>query len=183
MTLRVRTHITGVVGGPWENVLTFSGTTQSDADSAAAAVHAFWLSASSEMKCGGSIKIDPFVQRFDASTGTIDDIFGVSQDAISVTLAGTMLPVATQGRIDLRTGYFPAGREVKGRIFIPACDESRNDSGQPSTALTNNFQTWINTLLAASPALVVYSRKHHLVADVTAGAPWNEWAVLRSRRD
>jgi len=109
----------------------------------------------------------------------------VTSTVVTGTEGTEKLPPATQGLIEWRTGFFVGGREIRGRTFIPGLSNSSSAANGVPTS------TWLTLAAAASTAIigwtssdfVVYSPTKHQKALVTAGQPWNEWAVLRSRRD
>jgi hypothetical protein len=93
---------------------------------------------------------------------------------------------ATQGLIRWRTGVFIAGRELRGRTFIPGATESRSANGRPDSTYITTAETAAQDLLdnaALGAALVVYSVTHRQVELVQSRSVWGQWAVLRSRRD
>lgn len=91
------------------------------------------------------------------------------------------LPAATMALLQLRTGTFFGGRELRGRIFLGGYTEASNTAGRPSTTLISTISTAANTLNAS--ALAVYSPTKKEWSSVSATPVWTEWAVLRSRRD
>jgi hypothetical protein len=86
--------------------------------------------------------------------------------------------------IKWRTGIYLAGREIRGRTFIPGLDAFTNAEGVVDTtvhdALSDDLATWLGGLSA--PPLI-WSRTHGDSAAVAAAEVWDQFAVLRSRRD
>jgi len=163
----------------------FGGTGFLDGANAVAALGNFWTSASSEMKCGGNVRVGFKVQDVNPVNGEVTGEAGITPANVSLGGAvGTMLPTATQLRADLITGVFIGGRGVVGGLFLPACDESRNTSGVPDATLQTNLGTWLSTLIAdPNSTPQVYSPTHRSVHTITGFRVRPYWSVRRSRRD
>lgn len=122
---------------------------------------------------------------------TIDPVTGALTGSSSVTprsgAGGNIdqpLPLATQGLLRMRTGFIVAGRELKGRLFVPGFCENNNSSGGPDSGTRFNIDTASDALIARTDtSWAVWSRTHGQASAVTAAPMWNKWAVLRSRRD
>jgi hypothetical protein len=94
------------------------------------------------------------------------------------------LPDATQIVIQWRTGVYHNGREIRGRTFIPGLADFTNDEGNVALATRTAIQSDLDTWLAAQAGLFfIWSRKNGLTAVVSDSSVWNEFGVLRSRRD
>lgn len=92
------------------------------------------------------------------------------------------LPRSSQGLIKWDTGFYIGARRVQGKTFIPGYTVGVNDAtGRPDTAALSSMQAVVNAFLGDGPQ--VASRKADQFIPIVAGAPWSEWAVLRSRRD
>jgi len=185
MGIRVNTTFTGMAGGPWYNSLAFTGTTLANAQDAADAVLTFWTSVCAYMKCGGTATVEPEVTIYSDATGEATGVFNTTPSTpISIPSGSGMLPTATQLLMRLRTGVFAGGREIRGRIFVPALDESANDSGRPNSGIITPMALALTTLISDTDSvLAVYSKKAGTTAVVNGGSVWNEWAQLRTRRD
>lgn len=124
------------------------------------------------------------VDEVDIATGDIISQTAVSAALIIGTDATEALPIATQGLVQARTGVFLGGREIRGRIFVPAFTETASSGGTPSSACKTDVNTQAGNFAADAAAnWCVYSRTHHAAAGVTSATMWSQWAVLRSRRD
>lgn len=117
----------------------------------------------------------------DSTTGEITGLD--TADPWSVTGDQTVdpLPPTSQALLQLRTGTFFGGRELRGRIFLGGYTEASSTDGKPTSALVTTISTAANTLNAA--ALAVYSPTKHEWSSVSSTTVWSEFAVLRSRRD
>jgi len=182
--LRVRTIFSGAPGTPWVSTMYFTGDdTQAGAEEANTAVGAFWESVDDIMDNSVSWSTDSLVAQL-SLTGELQDGFGVTPVTSTGETSGDALPWNTQALLQLRTGAYTNGREIRGRIFIPGLTEAANGDGVPSTATKNTINTAAATLAAVtSPDLAVWSRAHASVSTVATASCWAQWATLRSRRD
>lgn len=111
----------------------------------------------------------------------------VEYEAVATTsgiggASGEVLPTATQGLIKWQTAGLVGNRRVQGRTFVPGPTEGVNDGSGRPTAEYVNAQT-ANTAGLVTFGLYVASRTANEFFPVTSGQVWNQWAVLRSRRD
>jgi len=182
---RVRTAITGNSGGSQVATHYFDATSPFAAQDAADAVHAFWDALKSKIVTSYSFQVEGAVDEIDVTTGNPVATNAVTSTVVTGTEGTEKLPPATQGLIEWRTGFYVGGREIRGRTFIPGLSNSSSAANGVPTS------TWITLANGAATAIigwtssnfVVYSPKKAQQALVIAGTPWNEWAVLRSRRD
>lgn len=142
-----------------------------------------WGEFDDDMAASTPWEIDRDVQRIDVATGNV-----VGVETIGNYSGGgsgeNPLPPANQALIRWRTGFYIAGRELRGRTFVPAMLEANSDGGKPSSALLTRMTTSIADFLNdVDEKLVSYSPTHHAAAVVTSASVWGNWAVLRSRRD
>lgn len=129
-------------------------------------------------------KIEDQVDEVQVSDGQIIGQTGVTTATTAGTDATEALPWATQGLVRFRTGVFSGGREIRGRMFIPGFTETASSGGLPSSACRSDVNAAATVLADSTSAqLAVWSRTHSTVAGVTSASMWDEWAVLRSRRD
>lgn len=199
MTIRrVRTVFSGVAGSPWYSNLYFDadGVTPS-AQQNVDAVDAFWTALASLMDNAVTWTIGPEVPELDETTGELTGVQTVTPGTGAGTDTTDPLPYMSQGLVRLSTTDFVAGRRVRGRIFVPGLTETANTTtGQPSgSAIT--AMTTAGTNLVAAGGLLVWSRpfagdpaatpprpaRAGSKASITAVSGWNQWAVMRSRRD
>lgn len=185
MPLRVQFEITGPQGSPWLSTMHFSGTTLANAQGAANAVRAFWLALQGKIHGTAVGRVLPDVIIINDITGLPTGSFTVTPgDPISFTGGQPLLPPTTQALVRWRTGVYDAGREIRGRTFIPGITTFNNDQGKPDSALLANLTSAAAALVAdANSELVVYSKKAGASAVVTGGSPWTLFAELRTRRD
>lgn len=184
-------RVTTIWGGtgqglPYYSTHYFGGTTEGEADAAVAAVSEFWQACSTITDTGLAPVIQPEVEVVDVASGQVTGVFITEPDQPDMTASGDTLPWATQGLIRWRTGVFEAGREIRGRTFLPGMMEANNVLGVPASSWVTLANTAASTMLTESTGaggLVVYSRTHGQDALVSVGSAWNQWASVRSRRD
>lgn len=183
--LRVRSLLTGVPGSPFYSNLFFEGTLSSDAQAAADAVGAFWATVGQLMAPPLVINVDPFVPNITPLGGEIIGGFTITPPVtVGGTGAGVALPAATQMLAQLLTGAYAGGRAIRGKFNLPWVTEEHNvGNGTPSENGRALLQSAFEDLIAAGPALQVWSRKNGNAADVTDVTISPKFAVLRSRRD
>ena len=184
--LRVNGVFTGKPGAPYYNQLHFGGSTSLEAVAAANAADDFWNHMANALDTQMTWSSGPEVELVDIATGQVTDSFAITPETVDFTGTGEVLPYATQGLLRLRTNTFINGRRVRGRIFIPGVTEFMNTGGTVILATQTLFQDAGNLLLTSASGaggLVVYSPTHREAAPVASCAPWDQWAVQRSRRD
>jgi len=180
---RVRTVFSGPQGAPWVNTLYFDAAAGT-AQQAATAVRAFWAVLMDPIKSNVTAQVELEVATLNSTTGATEAVSPVTATVLTGLATGEPLPLATQGLIRLRTGVFFAGKEIRGRCFVPGITENFSSTGRPDSALTAYMNTASTGLLAATGTeLVVWSRTTGQYAPVVTMSPWSEFAVLRSRRD
>lgn len=147
------------------------------------AVLAFFNATKANQHTGLTIFVDGEIEHVDSTNGQViaTENTGAGGTAVGVD-ASDVLPYATQMLVQLRTGVFFGGRELRGRFFIPGFCEDNSIAGVPSAGILASVQSAATTLVGAAQ-LAVFSPTKFQWAAVNAAPVWNEWAVLRSRRD
>jgi len=180
---RVRTEFRGMQGAPWLSTMFFEegvGTAQDCID----AVGTFW----GAVDAGIDSEVDwatlPDVEAVSAVTGLVTGVTTTTPATGTGASATQALPFASQGLLRWRTGVYINGREVRGRTFIPGIVVSNNDNGGVLAAYQTTVNNAAAALIATSDAnLQIWTRANNNAATVTSGSMWNQFAVLRSRRD
>jgi hypothetical protein len=180
---KVRTLWSGAAGGPGVTTMYF-GTGGGTAANAVAAVAAFWNQAKNTIDNAWNYATDSVVLTIDETTGEPTGADGVTPVSSAGTDSNDHLPSMTQGLIQLRTGVYVSGRELRGRIFIPGPTEDVNVAGKPKS---DYKAAWLD---AVEDQLIngldvdfrVYSRAHGSASPVISASVWDEWAALRTRR-
>lgn len=180
---RYRTVFSGVAGAPWYSNMFFEGGTP-EGEAYGEDVQNFWTGVASQMITAVTWEIEPTYTVFEASTGLITDVGGWAGDAGAGLVSGEGLPYAVQAIVNWHTSVYVAGRELRGRTFIPGLTVTANDQGTLLESAQADIQTAASGLISGSSgAMTIFSRTHlveHIVE--TAQVPL-KLGVLRSRRD
>ena len=161
-----------------------AGALQTSGD-ASTAVHNFWNAIKSYVSDQVVFQVVNEVDVINVDTGVIQSVESPGDlGAVAGTDEGEPLPWQTQLVGRLRTGEYIAGRELRGRIFIPGISESNSSSGVPAGGLVDTVNDAMTGAFipGLSAEAVVYSRTHHVAAPVSAATCATQFAVLRSRR-
>lgn len=158
-----------------------TGTPQDAAD----ALAAMWTEIDSYMSSLVSWEIDPEVIIVESTTGDTSGVTPVTSTGSAGSDSSGIATLQTQALIRWRTGAFVAGRELRGRTFVPGIPKSLiTATGGVSTTLSAIVSNAaMDVVEAADCDLVIYSRTHHEYASVDVATCWNKFAELRSRRD
>jgi len=180
---RVRTVFTGVQGSPWLSTMYFLGSGGTE-QQAATAVGVFWGAVDARMASNVAWATEAEVVTIDSTDGQPTAVTATTPSSGAGASGSTLLPIVTQGLLRWRTGFFIAGRELRGRTFIPGLTENDNDVGIPNGSITGTVDPIAATLIGSANAeLVIFSRTHFDFAVVSSGTMWTSWAELKSRRD
>jgi len=183
-SFRVRTTIAGGPGGTGLSTMYFETGGGLLAEDAADAVVGFWNDCKTAIVNDLTMSTETSVYVIDGPTGQPTGVETVTGGSISGTSSSDPAAWAQQGLIEWRTGNFIDGREIRGRTFIPGPSYDLGGNGVPTSLYKSKLQTAIDNFLGNGLIhFQVYSRTHHLAAEVVAASIWPKWAVLRSRRD
>lgn len=185
--IRVRTQFTVPQGGPYLSTMYFgtaaATATQAEADAAVAATGAFWNTVKGAMGTTVSYATLTEVAQLDVD-GTLTGLFTTTPQTGTGVVAAQLLPYASQALVRWATGSFVAGKQIKGRTFIPGITKNGDTDGKLDGPTQTLIQGAANTLNGVTtPPLVVWSKRWALTATVSSASVWNQFAVLRSRRD
>jgi hypothetical protein len=179
---RVRTEWTGLPGGPALTTTYFplGASTQQAID----AMDAFWTSLQSRIANDAAWTVQADVEEIDPATGNIVAVTSGTTNGGNGSDTGGMLPNGTNGLLNLRTGVYLNGREVRGKLYVPAPTTAQLSDGVPAATYSSALVTAYNALLsAASIAFIyVYSPRNATAVQVTAATPSTNFARLRSRQ-
>lgn len=179
---RVRTEWTGLPGGPGLSTIYFTNaaTEQQVVD----AVRDFWTALNSRICTPAIWTVQGDVDLIDDSTGNIISVQTATPRTGNGSDAGQMLSYGTQGLLNLRTGVYQNGREIRGKIYVPVPSTTSNNDGVPqstySAALVTAYAAMEAT--AAASDVVVYSPTNGLSVPVSAPNPSAYFARLKSRQ-
>lgn len=182
---KVTTIWTGYPGTPWYSTHWFDVGDGSGSADYVAYVGDFWLGIADQISSTVTFSVQGAVEEIDVATGQV--VGGATaSDAVGVgTATGDILPPMSQGLLRLGTGYYANGRQLRGRLFIPAPVESESN-GVPSSDYRAQIVQGGNSLQSsdeANGAWVVYSRRNHVAEYINAISAAPFWASLRTRRD
>lgn len=176
---------TGVAGTPGYTNMYFDADTSS-AGAYQTLVLGFWAAINPHIRSTATATMVNPIPIIDVATGEVVDV--AIGDGGTQTGGGgdDLLPPATSGLLQLHTGVFVSGREIRGRNFIPYPTEPDSTNGVPIAAYMSDIADSANELQDvshANGAWVVYSRAHARFESITTPSVWGQWASLRSRRD
>lgn len=180
---RFQTVFSGVAGTPWYSNMYFEGGTP---EGAAYGPHVatFWDECASQMDSEVTWVVSPTYTVIEHSTGLIQDIGDWAGDTGVGLVAGEALPWATQMLVNWRTSVYVAGRELRGRTFVPGLQQNVNNNGIAAAASVADVLSAADNLIDNSnSALTVWSRTHFAEAIVVSAQVPTKLGVLRSRRD
>jgi len=179
---RVTTVFSGVQGAPYYSNHYFPGTTTPA--EGVEAVDEFWDGCASVMVDDCSWTVQGEVVDIDVTSGQPVGFTTVTGANGAGTLTGEMQSPAIQMLVRWTSEQVINGRLLRGRTFIPAIAETMNDGGRPSATAVADVQAAASALIVDIDSDIgVWSRTHGAFAVVTNASVWEEYAVLRSRRD
>lgn len=181
---RVDSVSTGYAGAPYYTALYFRNVESVTADQLIQMVRTFWQDAV-------GVRTNALVTNILGDVPLIDTVSG---QAVGLTTGqptssqgtvntGAEWP-AKQGLLRLRTGDYASGRQIQGRVFLPAVATAAGEQ-QPTSTYRAAWNTAAATMIASSSSLgpwVVWSRKGGEAYTVESANVWSEWAILKSRR-
>lgn len=182
---RVRSVWTGVAGTPWYSNHYFTAfTTLAEANAGVAAVRAIWENNKVLMDDALQVTVEGLVANINVATDQVTSTWSGTDLTTFCTGTGDAMPYANQALIRWQTGVYLAGRQVVGHTFWPGLLEASNGpNGIVQSSTVSSILGQAGNLIAATPQLVVYSRKNATYAVVNGATVPSKWAVLRSRRD
>nr|CRY96194.1 hypothetical protein [uncultured prokaryote] len=183
--LRIRSVWTGVGGSPWYSNLYFDGTGSVDAQSCADNVADFWATFTLVWMPNLSVSVESFVAVVDPVSGDVTGGHTIDvPDPVTGSGSGGTLPTSTQALLSMNTPIYIAGRNLRGKLYVPGLTEGVNtNNGTPDPIYVQPMAEALEILADAGPDLVVWSRKNGITAPVSSVTASTKWAVLRSRRD
>lgn len=178
---RVRTIFSGVQGAPYYSNLYFGDG--SLANACVTAVSTFFADMDGVISDQLAWTVQGTVVTMDPVTGDItssEDVTG--QNGFGAD-TGEIMPFATQALVRWHTGEYINGRELRGRTFIPAMTIVSDDQGVLLSTNLTTIQNAADGLIASGQNMLMWSKTHGETRVVTSADVWNQFAILRSRRD
>lgn len=181
----VKTIFESVPGSPHISLMRFSGSGfPADAQSAVNAVGAFWGTVDNLMTSGVTWRTDATVFDVDPATGQVTAAYSTTPQTGAGAIGGDAVPNMAQALIHWRTGVYVAGKEIRGKTYVPCLTEAANSAGGVIVSTTvSSIQAAADTLknVTTPNPLVVWSRKNGTVQDVTTAQVNSLWATQRRR--
>lgn len=180
--LQIRAEWTGLPGGPGLSTFNLGEETIANPQAAADALVAIVGEMATFLT--SEITFTTLPEAYVMTTpSTVGSIVTIAPDSVTGSTAQAPLSGATQGLIKGLTQTFNGNRRVQGRLFIPGFTAAalNADGGTPAA-------NHVAALSAMGTDLVglgwqIPSRVLDAYAPVTTAQGWNQFAVLRSRRD
>ena len=185
---KVQTVLTGVAGSPYYMNGYFDltvGTAQDMID----AWHTFVVGAigsdTSNYPTGALIRTDGTLQVVNPVDGAVEALVTGAPQTSGGIGTGPVLPPSNQALVRWRTGIYVDRREVRGRTNIPAQFEAASTVlGQVEPAYINGYTDRGQTLIDdENTNFVVWSKKNGQWQPAVTASCWEQFAILRSRRD
>lgn len=192
MVTLVRTLLSGaVVTGGGVSTLAFEDPADDEtAGVILGEVKQFWDSLSVMLDSSLSYVVEGEPRRYAAIDGSLQQIFDApSPGGGSGSQAGNAVPRSSQVLIRWNTAEIINGRLLRGRTFVPGLmGTAITDTGLVATSQLTQIAAAANALIDQSGGtLSVWSRPRGSSGGqtglVTSASTWEQFAVLRSRRD
>lgn len=194
--LRVRTVLSYGSGGPGLHTAYFLpgtvGGSTADATDVVGRVRAMFQSQITAFSNSMFIQVSTDVAAIEATTGMLTGNFSAAAAALVTGTGGASQEItAAMILVRSRTNSVINGRAVRGRWYIgPVAATSTNPLGGVITTLVTSWNASANATIApagTTSAPVVWHRPTTLNAGthapVTSFSTWDQYAVMRSRRD
>jgi hypothetical protein len=133
-----------------------------------------------------TVQVDDTHPAYIRTTGVLAGFGTSDEDAVVGEATGEDFPRGLQLLVHFHTGFILEGRELRGRMFIPALTEASNNFGVPAAAHVSIVQDALDLMLFDSSvgfnnAGVVYSRAHNRAAYITSATVAPRFAWMRTR--
>lgn len=185
---RVETVVTGVAGSPYYFVGHFDALSGS-ADQMVDAWHTFVTGStdgtSDLLPAGSNADTNGTLNLINPTTGdVVGQLLGTTRSSGGVR-TDPKLPPSNQILTHWRTGIYAGGREIRGKTFRSPCYESDSAAnGQLDAAVAVGYRSLaIDLIDDANTTFVIWSKKNGQWQPPLSATIWQQFAVLRSRRD
>lgn len=179
---KVRSVFTGLPGGP-ALTTTYFRTSGSSPQGAADQMRAFWNFLAPTITAGAAIQIADEVLTIETATGNIIASDATTTAVVNSSGAGDALSRGTSGLLNLNTGVYFNGRQVRGKLYVPQPAEGANTLGLPSAAYKTALENaWAALIAVSGSGPAVYSPTAGDAWPISSVTPSNYWARLRSRQ-
>jgi hypothetical protein len=193
--LRVRATLNYGTGGPGVHTSYWTpgtgGGVTADATDCAARVRAFFEAIKAQLPSTFITNVQSDVAIINEVNGALTGTLNAALPAVTQGTGGQQGPIAAMYLVRLRSGVVVDGRLLRGRWYVgPGLIANVTASGGVATATRTAIDGAMTTLLGAGATasfLVAWHRPRLGSAGSAAGvigaSTWDQWAVLRSRRD
>lgn len=181
--LRLRVVWTGIPGTPYYSTHYATGDL-ANASSFVAAIADFWGALDGAIRNELTWLTESEVTEINPANGELTGVAGVVAASGTGNETSQALPPANQALLRLNTGTISEGRRIRGAIYIPGLTEAVCDDGVVLSSyrgeMEDAFDVWASS---SSTPPAVWSRKTGLFYQAETSTAWEQFAVLRSRRD
>ena len=184
MTDLVRVTFTGGPSGDWLSLWHCDRLLGSTAQDSVDTVRNFWQALNGALNQNVQAHVDGSVEVLDPISGAPTGIDTVTARTVSFTNNSDPLPWQTQAIVYWNTGTWVAGRQIRGRTFVPAwCESSNTNGGGMDPSVVSVLNTAAASIVGATTVQpVVRSRKHSATFPIVGQQVPQKWSVLRTRR-
>lgn len=185
---KVVTTVTGVEGSPYYIVGYFDaneGTTAQVGEAWHLFITGSTSGSAAGFPTGSTIRTDSEIAVIDPTDGAVLEVQnGVTISQIGAN-TGARTPPATQMLMRWRTGNYVNRREVRGRTNLPCVmEEASTEDGKPEPSVITGLESRADALIDnADVSHVVWSKKNGVWWATSSASLWDQFSVLRSRRD
>jgi len=188
----VRTLISGanVQGGGVSTFAFEDPVSDAAATDLLAELQVFWGDVSQMLDEDVTLTMEDNPAQYVASTGVLQNVYSATAPAaVTGVQPGDSVPRASQALIRWATAEIINGRRLRGRTFIPGITSTlTTDAGGLDGGAVAQLAQAANDFIDAAPApMVVWHRPVNGAGGstglVTIASVWDQFAVLRSRRD
>lgn len=185
---RIRVNLGGFQGAPGLAVhyFDFAGGSAQDA---ADAVAVLWGGFESFLYDTVTWSVDTAAAIIDETNGDLDGVTTITPASGGGTNTTEPLPPSQMGLVRWVTSGVVNNRVLRGRTFVGPTTQDANDSGLLTSASQTDLQNAANAFLAVTDAdPVIWHRPPEgqssgVFHPITGASVWNNFAVLRGRRD
>lgn len=182
--LRYRVTHTGIAGTPYLSTF-HADSTVTTASALRDGVQAFWASTAdrrvSDLISLGEAQVD----ELDPGTGALIGSSAVASFNVPATGSGSAAPAATQGLLRIGTNTILGGRRIEGKLFLPGVRQNDvTGLGLVLLAYRTAYENAAADLRSATGnGWCVWTRANGGTVTTSQASVWEQFAVLRSRRD
>lgn len=179
---RMQVITLGFQGAPGYNTYYSLAGTEAAASTWAGDVSGYISGLASNLSNVTTCQFDGILEEFDPGTGQTTSTLDVGAFSVQGVNNANQSPQGTCALIRWRTGLFLNGREVRGRSYISGLADIGDGVGRITDTNLADMQTAAQ-ILADSSTAAVYSPTNGIGAFISSANVWNQFGLMRSRRD